>query len=68
MVQLKVKMEAPHVDMLANVENAVWHAFDFLGENYNIVYAGTDCNILLLNTKLFLVQPWSTVAKHLRAN
>jgi hypothetical protein len=21
-----------HVDMLANVENAVWHAFDFLGK------------------------------------
>jgi hypothetical protein len=26
-------MAEGHVDMLANVENAVWHAFDFLGKN-----------------------------------
>jgi hypothetical protein len=28
----KMADSSHHVDMLANVENAVWHAFDFLGK------------------------------------
>jgi len=29
----KMADSSHHVDMLANVENAVWHAFDFLGKS-----------------------------------
>jgi hypothetical protein len=30
--EFKMADSSHHVDMLANVENAVWHAFDFLGK------------------------------------